>query len=51
MGYLSPQIATLAKKRKREDRSLVKKENSCGIFQDYGELEEQADTTKGELDQ
>ena len=39
MGYLSPHIAALAKKRKHEDRSLVKKENSCGIFQDYGELE------------
>ena len=37
MGYLSPQIEALAKKKiKREDHSLIKKEGSCGIFQDYG---------------
>ncbi|PKA96399.1 hypothetical protein B0O79_0034 [Flavobacteriaceae bacterium MAR_2009_75] len=39
MGYLSPQIEVLAKKKKQEVKSLVKKEYSCGIFQDYGNLE------------
>jgi len=34
MTYLSPQIEALAKRKKEE--SLIKKENSCGIFQDYG---------------
>tara|TARA_R110000868_G_scaffold3285_4_gene21471 strand:- start:1117 stop:1269 length:153 start_codon:yes stop_codon:yes gene_type:complete len=34
MTYLSPEIEALAKRKKEE--SLVKKENSCGIFQDYG---------------
>tara|TARA_R110002051_G_scaffold30845_3_gene71002 strand:+ start:7730 stop:7882 length:153 start_codon:yes stop_codon:yes gene_type:complete len=34
MTYLSPEIEALAKKKKEE--SLIKKENSCGIFQDYG---------------
>ncbi|WP_276166807.1 hypothetical protein [Zobellia alginiliquefaciens] len=40
MGYLSPQIEVLAKKRKQEEKSLIKKEYSCGIFQDYGDLNE-----------
>lgn len=39
MGYLSPQIEILAKKKKQDKKSLIKKENSCGIFQDYGDLE------------
>ncbi|MDP5231504.1 MAG: hypothetical protein NWQ38_14020 [Cellulophaga sp.] len=34
MTYLSPQIAALAKKNKV--KSLVKKQTSCGIFQEYG---------------
>lgn len=34
MSYLSPQIAALVKRKK--DNSLIKQENSCGIFQDYG---------------
>ncbi|MBU2996246.1 hypothetical protein KO500_07360 [Cellulophaga baltica] len=34
MTYLSPQIEALAKRKK--ENSLIKKENSCGIFQDYG---------------
>lgn len=36
MTYLSPQIEALAKKKKQEAKSLVRKEHSCGIFQDYG---------------
>lgn len=36
MGYLSPQIEVLAKKKNQNLPSLVKKEHSCGIFQDYG---------------
>ena len=38
MGYLSPQIEVLAKRKKQEEKSLIKKEFSCGIFQDYGTL-------------
>ncbi len=38
MDYLSPQIEILAKRRKQEEKSLAKKEYSCGIFQDYGNL-------------
>ena len=38
MSYLSPQIAVLAKSKMPEDFSLVKKEYSCGIFQDYTHL-------------
>ncbi|WP_182248480.1 hypothetical protein [Cellulophaga baltica] len=34
MTYLSPEIEALAKRK--EAPSLIKKENSCGIFQDYG---------------
>ncbi|NNE76714.1 MAG: hypothetical protein HKN31_06535 [Pricia sp.] len=40
MAYLSPQIEVLAKKKKREENSLIKKEYSCGIFQDYGTMVE-----------
>ncbi|ADV51350.1 hypothetical protein I2486_20180 [Cellulophaga sp. E16_2] len=36
MTYLSPEIEALAKRK--ETASLVKKENSCGIFQDYGKI-------------
>jgi len=39
MGYLSPQIEALAKKKPKIENSLVKKECSCGIFQDYGKNE------------
>ena len=39
MGYLSPQIEALAKKKSRIENSLVKKDNSCGIFQDYGKVD------------
>ncbi|WP_291867374.1 hypothetical protein [Maribacter sp.] len=35
MKYLSPEIETLAKKNKKEGKSLIKRGNSCGIFQDY----------------
>ena len=34
MTYLSPEIEALAKLKR--GNSLIKKENSCGIFQDYG---------------
>tara|TARA_R110002167_G_scaffold26182_7_gene90271 strand:- start:277 stop:423 length:147 start_codon:yes stop_codon:yes gene_type:complete len=43
MGYLSPQIAALAKK-KNSEASLVKKEYSCGIFQDYGHQDSATDS-------
>lgn len=39
MGYLSLQIEILAKRKKQEENSLIKKEHSCGIFQDYGNFE------------
>lgn len=38
MAYLSPEIEVLAKKKKKNEGSLIKKEFSCGIFQDYGDL-------------
>ena len=40
MGYLSPQIEVLAKRKKQEEISLVKKAHSYGIFQDYGDHDE-----------
>ncbi|MBU3024989.1 hypothetical protein Q4603_08820 [Zobellia galactanivorans] len=46
MGYLSPQIEVLAKKKKREEKSLVKREYSCGIFQDYGDLSQDTERIK-----
>ncbi|CAM3607902.1 hypothetical protein ZORO111903_13240 [Zobellia roscoffensis] len=46
MGYLSPQIEVLAKKRKQEEKSLIKKEYSCGIFQDYGDLNEKEELVR-----
>lgn len=40
MAYLSPQIEVLAKKKmKQVGKSLIKKERSCGIFQDYGKVD------------
>ncbi len=35
MSYLSPQIGNLIKRKKQEEKSLIKRGNSCGIFQDY----------------
>ncbi|WP_166521602.1 hypothetical protein [Zobellia amurskyensis] len=46
MGYLSPQIEVLARKKKQEEKSLIKKEYSCGIFQDYGDLSEKEELVK-----
>ncbi len=37
MSFLSPQIEALAKRKK--EQSLIKKPDSCGIFQEYGHLE------------
>lgn len=37
MTYLSPQIEVLAKRKQLKEKSLIKKEYSCGIFQDYGD--------------
>tara|TARA_R110000868_G_scaffold138840_6_gene353330 strand:+ start:225 stop:371 length:147 start_codon:yes stop_codon:yes gene_type:complete len=37
MTYLSPEIEALVKRKK--EISLIKKEISCGIFQDYGKEE------------
>ena len=48
MNYLSPEIEVLAKRGKQKEKSLVKKSNSCGIFQDY-QIEEnfiEEDTTR-----
>jgi len=37
MQYLSKEIEALAKKKSQKtEKSLVKKETSCGIFQDCG---------------
>ena len=36
MKYLSKEIEALAKKKRQAGTSLIKKEYSCGIFQDYG---------------
>lgn len=43
MIYLSPQIEVLAKRKKLEEKSLIKQENSCGIFQDYGDSVEKTE--------
>lgn len=48
MGYLSPQIEVLAKKKKQDANSLFKKEYSCGIFQDYGHNTEGLSASKPE---
>ncbi|KKM71604.1 hypothetical protein LCGC14_1428950 [marine sediment metagenome] len=39
MAYLSPQLEILSKRKKLEEKSLIQKPNSCGIFQDYGDFE------------
>ncbi len=38
MIYLSPQIEALAKKKIKKDAPLVRKGFSCGIFQEYGNI-------------
>lgn len=45
MSFLSPQIEALAKRKK--EQSLIKKPNSCGIFQEYGQLEKIQKTEDG----
>lgn len=35
MQYLSKEIEALAKRKKHGEKSLLKKQYSCGIFQDY----------------
>lgn len=35
MQYLSKEIEALAKRKKTPTNSLVKKEYSCGVFQNY----------------
>jgi len=40
MAFLSPDIEMLAKRIKLEHNSLIRKQNSCGIFQDYGDYVE-----------
>lgn len=35
MQYLSKEIEAIAKRKKKATNSLVKKDFSCGIFQDY----------------
>lgn len=37
--YLSKQIEAMAKKKKSASKSLVKKNYSCGIFQNYDCIE------------
>ncbi|EAR01331.1 hypothetical protein FB2170_11441 [Maribacter sp. HTCC2170] len=37
MNYLSPQIEAFAKRKKPIESSLIRTENSCGIFQQYNE--------------
>ena len=45
MAYLSPEIEILARRKKADYKSLIQKEKSCGIFQDYGEsVEKTVDT-------
>ncbi len=46
MNYLSPQIAAFAKKKKKTYPSLIKKETSCGIFQEYDQTD---DSVKKEI--
>jgi len=46
MAYLSPQIEVLAKKKRKEEGSLIKKEYSCGIFQDYGHFSQDLQVEK-----
>lgn len=37
--YLSEQIAAMAKRRNTTKKSLVQKNYSCGIFQNYCQIE------------
>lgn len=37
--YLSEQIAAMAKRRTNTNKSLVQKTYSCGIFQNYDQIE------------
>lgn len=46
MQFLSPQIESLIKNKKKT--SLIKKENSCGIFQDYGKSTKQVQLNEKE---
>ena len=39
MQYLSKQIEAHAKRKKQAEKSLIKNQISCGIFQDYGDIE------------
>lgn len=38
MGYLSRDLEVLAKRKKQSSTSLINKQYSCGIFQDYGDV-------------
>ncbi len=44
MQYLSKDIEAVARKRKQQEKSLIKMVNSCGIFQDYGSTENELNT-------
>lgn len=44
MDYLSPHIEALAKRK--ATKSLIEKTNSCGIFQDYGNVTPMAEEQK-----
>jgi hypothetical protein len=44
--YLSKQIELMAQKKKANKKSLVRKNYSCGIFQNY----DQIDTDKSRVD-
>lgn len=48
MQYLSKEIEALAKKRQKAEKSLIKREGSCGIFQDYGKQTLQTPYQKNE---
>lgn len=47
MQYLNKQIEAMVKRKK--SRSLVRKQVSCGIFQDLGAVEK--DSTEAKLEQ
>ncbi len=38
MQYLSKEIEALAKRKTQTEKYLIKREYSCGIFQDYGDV-------------
>jgi len=46
MKYLSPEIEAILNSKKKSEKSLIKENISCGIFQDYDITE---DNTKEEL--